>query len=397
MNFWKFSTPLLLMIFSAQLPAFAKDLVDPQLVYAQNKFALKAFKNAHGENKEANQVFAPMGPGTLLRLFYPNTGREEQLEMASVLEVEGIEPEVVANRNAGLWMLTRNTDKEEVEYYSPMSFLGAEQTSLVEDFTRKASFFKIIPKSYDLKHPYMTYTINDWIKNNTQKQIVDVTKYFDPDSPLALFEAFYFKGKWGNAFTEEKQPLGFNNADGNPKPVKAISAEGNFGFYRVSKYEAVSLPYSTGRYGLFIFLPSKGSSLQEFIEETSQADFEACLGGLLDRPGKVTLPEFTVQSSWDLRALLKSLGLKKVFNEGADFHQSMTNAFGKTYFGSFEQQSVLVVNEEAVGKQIAVPHDIDASPRHEHFSMTVDRPFFFMIRDNKTQIWLALGTVTKLE
>jgi serine protease inhibitor len=386
-----------ILFFLAVNPVFAKDLVDPDLVYSQNQLALKIFQKAEPQSKEANKIFAPLGTATLLRFFYQGARGPAQQEMAAVLGVEGLEPEVVANRNAGLWMLSKNSDKEEVEYFAPMSFLGAQDTAVLEDFARKAAFFKITPKSYDLKHPYMPYTINDWIKNNTAKKIQDATRYFDPSSPLALFEAFYFKGKWGDHFRTEKKPLPFTAADGSQNPVDFMTADGNFGYYREDSFEAVSLPFSTGRYGLYVFLPAKNSDLNALLSGLTAGGLESSLKGFLERPGKVTIPKFTVQSGWDLRSVLKSLGMEKAFTEGADFRLIFTSLTGRTFLGSFEQQAVFVADEESVPSRGPVPQDIDVSPRHERFSLTAGRPFFFLVRDNKTQVWLALGTVTRLE
>jgi serine protease inhibitor len=128
-----------------------------------------------------------------------------------------------------------------------------------------------------------------------------------------------------------------------------------------------------------------------------QGNLDSWLVGFLDRPGKVRMPLFSVESDWDLREILKSLGMNRAFSEGADFRQAFTNAFGRTYLGSFQQKAFFETSAESMPASVQVPPDIDASPRHEHFSLSVDRPFFFLIRDNKTKVWLALGTVTKLD
>ncbi len=374
---------------------FAEDLVDPQMVQAQNKFALKSFQKLAANNPEGNKIFSALGTGTLLRLFYRDSGGVTREEMAKVLEIEGLEPEVVTNRNGGLWVLSRNTGKpEEVEYWSPMTFLGSDQTEFREDFLRRAGFYKIIPRSYDLKHPFMPVTINEWVKTNTSRRIDNLTLSFDPESPVAVFDAFYFKGKWGVPFNKEEKPAGFfKNGSGNA--VSFMAAEGNFDFYRDDTFEGVNLPFSTGRYSLYVLVPSAQTALPDFVASLNASDLENWLRGFLDRPGRVEIPAFRTESDWDVRALLKSLGMERAFSENGDFRQAFANVHNHHFLGSFEQKAVFFVDTESVGApRTAVPYDIDASPRHERFSLSVNRPFFFILRDNKTGIWLAAGSVS---
>ncbi len=388
---------LFTLIFLMSGTVFAKDLVDPEVVHSQNFFAWKVYQKIREQNPESNHIYAALGTGTLLRLFYDGLRGPVKEDLAKALEVEGIEPEAVYNRNGGLWILSRNTEKEQVNYREPVTFLGNEATAFVEDFLRKAKFYQIIPKSYDLKHPYMPATIQQWAEGTTGKKPFDLTGYFDPDSPVAIFQAFRFEGKWAADFKTDKDRLSFTSQSGEIKEVQSISDSGHFDFYREDRFEAASLPFGTGRYGLFIFKPAENSSLEDFMKTLTPEDLESWLVGFLDRPGKVRIPLFSVESDWDLRAGLKAVGLERLFTYGPDFSQVFTNAGGKNFLGSFEQRAFFEAGSESAETLKPVPEDPDASAKREFISFTADRPFFFLIRDNKTRIWLAFGAVTHFE
>lgn len=386
----------LVLLAAAFLPsAFSEDLVDPAMVESQNKFGLKVFQKLAEQNADKNVLFAPLQTGALLRMFYDAAAGQTQKEMASVLETGAMTQEEVFNRGAGLWMLSQNTEKEEVEFLSPLTFLGSQDTHFTDDFARRTLFYKMKPMSYDFHHPYMTATIMDWIQKSTKRKIQNVTSYFDPDSKVVLLDGFYFKGKWAVPLRDRRKPHPFTAASGIEKPTTFMTASAPFEFYKDDHFEAVNLRYSTGRYSLYVFLPDAGKKLAEFLSSLREEKIQNWISGFLERPGTVNLPKFRAQNNWDLRPVLQLLGMKTAFEPQADFKQAFLVDSGPGPLGSVEQAAVFEAYEDAVPKPPPLVEEDEAISSGDHFTLTAGRPFFYIIRDNKTGVWLALGAVSE--
>jgi serpin B len=113
-------------------------------------------------------------------------------------------------------------------------------------------------------------------------------------------------------------------------------------------------------------------------------------------PGDLKLPRFKVEWESSLNDTLKALGMVEAFDEmRADFSQMVESGSGnRIYITQVKQKSWCEVNEE--GTEAAAVTVVAAgvtSVQPDKFSMKVDRPFFFVIRDNSTGVLLFMGSI----
>ena len=196
-------------------------------------------------------------------------------------------------------------------------------------------------------------------------------------------------------FKANHEPAFFFNQDGLQKPMDFMTGTGNFEFYRDEKFQAVNLPFATGRFSLYVFVPSEKSSLKEFFSRINEETLKSWLDSFLERPGEVLIPQFKIESDWDLRPALKSLGMDGAFSEKADFRQAFTNLSGRNYFGSVEQEAAIEIDDKTVSSPLTQLNEGADAANTERFSLKINRPFFFLLRDNKTSAWLALGAAAE--
>ncbi len=110
---------------------------------------------------------------------------------------------------------------------------------------------------------------------------------------------------------------------------------------------------------------------------------------------KVTfqLPRFTFSSSSDLVDVLQRLGLKTAFSGDADFsamssEQSEISGVGTEAFILVDETGT----EAAAGATVTMAAGI--SP--DEVNLSVNRPFYFLVRDQETGVILFLGQVADL-
>jgi serpin B len=112
--------------------------------------------------------------------------------------------------------------------------------------------------------------------------------------------------------------------------------------------------------------------------------------------GEVGLPKFKVEYEVELKEALEALGMEVAFDAGkANFSKMHPVSSGANiYISSVKHKTFVETNEEgteAAGvtsvemRVTSVPVDI--------FSMIINRPFFFVIRDNETGTILFMGAI----
>lgn len=382
---------LFILILSSASAALAEDRIDPAIVDSQNRFAVKNFQAVYAQKEKPNVFFAPLNTGTFLRTLIPFTKGPAQETLLKTLETGDMAAEEIANRSAGLWMISQNTEKEEIEYYSPMSVLGNKSVEFKPDFLGRLKFYKILPKSYDLGHSGMKKSLEDWAAQNSNKNNYHITDYFDPESPVVFLEGFYFKGRWAAQF-ENVSTSRFHNAENKELHVPMLAASGPFEFFKDDAFEAVNLPYGTGLYSLFIFMPSEPGTLPEFVRGLTADGLKKWTAEFLERPGRVLFPRFTVRNNLDLRKTLKTSGLETFFVPAVEL-QLIAQAPRRIYLGSMEQSAVIELDGKSVSKPLQPVPEIDGSAQQDSFSFKARHPFFFMLRNNKTRAIAGLGVI----
>ena len=168
-------------------------------------------------------------------------------------------------------------------------------------------------------------------------------------------------------------------------------------FAKGDGFQAVRLSYAGDRLQMYLFLPATNSSPQKLL-----ADFDGknwrnnILPEFAKRTGTLTFPKFKLSYDAKLNKPLASLGVKLAF----DFHLADFSAMaGEPLFVSeVKQKSFVEVSEEgteaAAVTTVAITASMAPMDPPKPFKMVVDRPFFFVIADERTQSILFMGLIS---
>src|SRR6185437_6991378 len=138
---------------------------------------------------------------------------------------------------------------------------------------------------------------------------------------LFLANAVYFKGKWMEAFDARATTnRAFRLRGGGEKKIPMMEQSRRFDYRRGSGYQAVHLRYEGWSLGMYIFLPDENSSPEKLLEVLNGDKWQRITKpGFHDQQGTLIWPKFRMEYAVELKAPLKSLGMKQAFGDKADF------------------------------------------------------------------------------
>jgi serpin B len=176
-----------------------------------------------------------------------------------------------------------------------------------------------------------------------------------------------------------------------------MSQSGRYNYYQDSNFQAVSLPYGQGRVSMYIFLPSKSSSLKKFYENLNAENWEGWMSQFSSMKGDIVLPRFKVEYEVVLNEALKALGMEVAFDkQRANFGGMCAISSGANVFiDQVRHKTFVEVNEEGTEAAAATSVGIGITSVQPTFSMVIDRPFFLAIRDNQTGAVLFMGSIVE--
>ena len=165
--------------------------------------------------------------------------------------------------------------------------------------------------------------INAAIAEETEQKIKDLIPEdgLVPETKLVLTNAVYFKGTWAEAFAAgaTKQAPFFVSAS-NTVQANLMTATHAYPYAEISGAQVVELPYASRRLSMIVVLPSHKDGLEDIEHTLTGAQLGAFTSALRLADVQVSLPRFTITSSFSLGKRLSKMGMPSAFDETkADF------------------------------------------------------------------------------
>ncbi len=246
--------------------------------------------------------------------------------------------------------------------------------------------------------------INDWVAERTEDRIKDLIPpgVIDGLTRMVLTNAIYFNAAWSHPFDEHgTRPSPFHLLDGSIVEVPMMSTEAEFGHAAGDGYQLVDLPYSGHELAMTILLPDRGR-FDEFEESLDAALANRSMEAIASRPVKLDMPKFEFESQFRLVETLKAMGMPDAFDSsasdfsGMDGKSCLADDQGCLYIGDVVHKAFVLVDEEGTEAAAATAVEMTAESANPLLiSVTVDRPFIFLIRDRATDAILFVGRVAQ--
>ncbi|HYV04027.1 MAG TPA: serpin family protein, partial [Blastocatellia bacterium] len=372
---------------------------DPRLVTANTTFGFKLFHEVAKAGAGKNVFISPSSVALCLAMTYNGAVGETKQGMERALETRGLTHAELNRAYSQLRTELENPDPK-VQLQIANSLWARKGVSFNPEFiSRNKEFYAAEVTDLDFADPGAPATINEWVRNKTKNKIEKIVDSIDAQSVLFLINAIYFKGAWASEFDKAKTREGqFTIGSGSQKRLPMMNQSGRYNYFEGEKFQAVSLPYGGGRVSMYVFLPSAGTGIDQFIGSLSASNWDSWMKQFSKTQGEISLPRFKVEYEIALNDALKALGMGVAFDpDRADFtgmFQGAQNAFiskvkHKTFAEVNEEgtEAAAVTSTEMVATSVQIPR--------KSFRMVVDHPFFFAIRDNKTGSVLFLGSITE--
>lgn len=366
------------------------DVVIEKLVSANTRFGFKLLTEVYEQDAGKNIFISPLSISIALAMTYNGAAGETQQAMAETLELGEMNLQEVNQANAELRADLENLDPK-VEFTIANSLWARKGREFNPDFLeRNRQFFGAEITMLDFNDSKAIEIINQWVDKNTKGKIEKIVEQIDPLTVMFLINAIYFKGIWKVKFDKSKTVDGiFYLLDGTQKQTPMMSRAGGYSYYQGENFQAVKLLYGEGRVSMYIFLPDRGSNLNEFLRKLNAENWANWMPQFseVEDDSEIMMPRFKLECEVFLNDALKALGMEVAFDSRANFYGMAPGLF----VSEVKHKAFVEVNEE--GTEAAAVTAVKMGELAVPRTVVVDRPFFFAIRDDKTGTVLFMGIV----
>ncbi|XP_023547020.1 serpin-ZX-like isoform X3 [Cucurbita pepo subsp. pepo] len=359
----------------------------------------------HDEAKASNVVISPLSIYVLLSLVAAGSKGPPLDQLLSFLKSNSIH-----NLNAFASHIIDKVFADASSCGGPcLAF--ANGVWIDQSLSLKPSFQQVVDKYYKAMLSQVNFKqadeviseVNSWVERNTYGLIKEI---LSPGSvcsstQLILANALYFKAAWQQAFDASKTvKRDFYLVDGSSVEAPFMSGKKDQYVAVFDGFKVLALPYSQGpdprRFSMYFFLPDSKDGLGSLIEKLDSEP------GFIDRhiPRQkrelwgFMIPKFKISFGIEVSNVLKKLGLVLPFTEGGLLGMVESPMAQNLRVSKIFHRAFIEVNEEGTEaaassavtiRRVSMPINI--------IDFIADRPFLYLIREDKSGTLLFIGQV----
>jgi serpin B len=370
------------------------------LVDNNNAFAFDLFRSVR--TQDGNLIYSPYSISLALAMTYAGARGATESQMAQTLHFlpqDQLHPAFNA-----LDLQLAEHGKAQSEEETPFQLNIANAVWAEQTYPFLQSFLDTIALNYgggirlaDFINGYeaVRKEINNWVSDQTEEKIKDLIPegVLSPDTRMALVNAIYFKADWLSPFNADStRDAPFQLLDGSEVTVPTMNQDAFIPYSKGNGWQAIEMAYQGETAAMDIIVPDEGR-FKEVEASLDPQTASAILSNLQPTSVSLGLPKFKFESEFRLADQLKALGMPDAFDPDiADF--SGMSERNDLYISAVLHKAFVAVDEKGTeaAAATAVIVDVASAPVFD-VTLTIDRPFIFLIRDIPTGQILFVGRV----
>lgn len=370
------------------------------LVNNNNAFAFDLYQSL--QTQDGNLIYSPYSISLALAMTYAGARSETEAQMAQALHFLSQDQIHPAFNTLDLQLAERGRAQSAEETPLQLNIANAVWTEQTYPFLQ--SFLDTIALNYgagirlaDFINQYeaVRKEINSWVSDQTQDKIKDLIPegVLDTDTRMALVNAIYFKADWLNPFNADSTyDAAFHLLDGSEITVPTMNQDAFIPYAEGDEWQAIELAYQGGTAAMDIIVPDEGR-FEEVESSLDAGTVSTILKSLQPTSVQLALPKFKFESEFGLADQLAALGMRDAFDPNKADFSGMTEK-NDLYISAVLHKAFVAVDEKGTeaAAATAVIVGVTSAPLFD-VTLTIDRPFIFLIRDIPTGQILFLGRV----
>jgi serpin B len=375
--------------------------LDTTLAFDYAGFGARLLTTAVRNAPDSNVVLSPLGAGQALGLAMGAARGSTALAISRELWLGELRPRLARRTQTyNRWL----ADRKDVRLSVANALWVDESDTLQPEFAASArEYFGASVREAPLRSKSTAKAMNAWADSATRGRIARVRdKPFDDSVRTVLANVASLQANWLTPFDKKlTRDVPFTTADGRRIKVAMMHRDARFGYRWEHGYQVARVPYRAGITAMYILLPDSGVSTLAVIDSLERYGWPIPNPGTESPRFLLALPRFRIHQQTDLEPLLTNIGVGIVFDANrANFGGLLLpNPDRPRAHIDVATQNVLVdVDELGSGATAVTAPNVDAvdvSRGPTPFEFIADRPFFFVIRDERTGTLLFAGYVAR--
>jgi serpin B len=371
--------------------------VNPKIIASNTHFALELFSSLNQDSQGSNVFISPLSISTALTMAYSGADGTTEKAMRETLGYFDLTHDQIEEEYEKLLISLETVDSDVILSIANSVWVKEEfEPQVIEDYMdslKEAYHGELFTRPFNQD---TVNELNNWVSKNTEQKIDKILDKIDPQQVMFLVNAIYFKADWTHTFEEKNTQEREFLLDETTIMVNTMSQENDFKYYNGSNFVAARFPYGREQVAMYIFLTDPDYSIDQLIEGLTAESLERYIDEMyLERDLKVRLPKFKFEYGVKrLNDYLIQLGMGEAFDfNEANFTKIADVKPENLYIDFVDHKAVIEVDEKGTVAAAVTNVGFELTSARISKQFYVNRPFFFVIRDDRTASLLFMGKI----
>ncbi|MBQ1653853.1 MAG: serpin family protein [Bacteroidales bacterium] len=373
------------------------------IVESNNSFTFDVMRNINKDDisKDGTNMFvSPFSIYDALAMAYDGAAKKTAKEMRSVMKFKKDQTE----SHDEFVKLLNEYKKDNSVFTITNAAVAQKNYNFLDSYMKCLKDFDATISQADFSKPEeradAVKKINDWVSKNTNKKITDLLSNNDIDelTRLILLNAIYFNANWSTEFKGEKtRQMTFYGKNSVEYVTDFMNGTQNVALSQSDDAQMMKIDYEKEKASMFIIMPKENVDIDKYISELDEQKFASLEKTMQTFKADVSMPKFKIESRFEMKKVLMEMGIKAAFTKSADF--SKMNGKSNLLIDEVIHKSFIEVSEkgtEAAAATAVVVRE-KSMVMKDNPKVVINRPFVFVIRENKNNAILFIGKYVKPE
>ena len=242
--------------------------------------------------------------------------------------------------------------------------------------------------------------INRWVSEKTDGMIPEILDTIPASAVLYLINALSFDARWESIYHDfNVWENTFTTEDGREQTVEFMSST-EYAYLEDANATGFLKYYEGRRYAFAALLPNEGTTVSDYAATLTGEHLRALLSAPQQVATHASLPKFETEYSTDLSDILPAMGMTDAFDvEKADFSKMASSESGNICISRILHKTHISVAEEGTKAGAATLTEMEAGAAliQDYKTVTLDRPFLYLLIDCDQSFPIFIGTLMELE
>lgn len=368
-----------------------------KVVASDRQFAFRLYREFLA-TESGNLFYSPYSVSTALSMAYAGARGQTATQMAAALGIDVDDAAWHGGRNSVELKLA--AQRPVPSTFVPLKLEPTNGLFGQDGFAFEPDFLRILAADYGAGLQAVDFAtraaaardlINAWVAARTADRIKDLLPHgaVSSQTVAVLVNAIYFKANWWDQFDPKATAAqAFNRLDGSTVSADQMHGRLMTDYAAGDGWQAVRLRYA-GDASMLLIAPDAGqfSDVETAFdgELLSQVEDELASADVV-----LDMPKWESASAIDLEPPLQALGITDLFGP-ADL--TGVSAAGGLAVSNAVHQANITVDEQGTEAAAATALAIAGSAPAKTVTLSIDRPFLYLITDDVTGEILFVGRV----